>query len=62
MVAQSTTEVEFMTANSAGRDIAWLHNLLTKPSMLYIDNNSVIAVAKNPEHFGQLKHIQLHLC
>ena len=26
-----------------------------------MDNNSAIAVAKNPEHFGRLKHMQLRL-
>ena len=26
-----------------------------------MDNNSAIAVAKNPDHFGRLKHIQLCL-
>ena len=26
-----------------------------------MDNNSAIAVAKNPEHHGRLKHIQLRL-
>ena len=30
VVAQSTTEAEYITANSAGRDIAWLQNLLTQ--------------------------------
>ena len=37
------------------------YSLSKSPSMLYMDNNSAIAVAKNPEHFGQLKHIQLCL-
>ena len=69
VVAQSTTEAEYMAANQAGRDIAWMRNLLTEfgynlshsPSTLYMDNNSAIAVAKNPEHFGRLKHMQLRL-
>ena len=69
MVAQSTTEAEYIAANQAGRDIAWMRNLLFEfgynlshlPSTLYMDNNSAIAVAKNPEHHGRLKHIQLRL-
>ena len=69
VVAQSTTEAEYIAANQAGRDIAWMQNLLFDfdynlshlPSTLYMDNNSAIAVAKNPEHFGRLKHIQLRL-
>ena len=69
VVAQSTTEAEYIAANTAGREIAWMRNLLSEfgydlysaPSKLYMDNNSAIAVAKNPEHFGRLKHIQLRL-
>ena len=69
VVAQSTTEAEYIAANAAGRDIAWVRNLLTEfgyslsesPSTLYMDNNSAIAVAKNPEHHGRLKHMQLRL-
>ena len=69
VVAQSTTEAEYVAANQAGRDIMWMRNLLYEfgydlsdsPSTLYMDNNSAIAVAKNPEHFGRLKHIQLRL-
>ncbi|KZT30331.1 hypothetical protein NEOLEDRAFT_1025576, partial [Neolentinus lepideus HHB14362 ss-1] len=29
------------------------------PSMLYIDNQSALAVAKNPEHHGRMKHLDL---
>ena len=69
MVTHSTTEAEYIAANQAGRDIMWMRNLFTEfgydlsesPSTLFMDNNSAIAVAKNPEHFGRLKHIQLRL-
>ena len=69
VVAQSTTEAEYLAAVGAGRDIAWMRNLLTElgydlseaPSTLYMDNNSATAVDKNPEHHGHLKHIQLRL-
>ena len=69
MVTHSTTEAEYVAANQAGRDIMWMRNLFTEfgydlsesPSTLFMDNNSAIAVAKNPEHFGRLKHIQLRL-
>ena len=37
------------------------YDLSKQPSALYMDNNSAIAVAKNPEHFGRLKHIHLRL-
>ena len=29
------------------------------PSTLYIDNNSALQVAKNPEHHGRMKHLDL---
>ena len=53
----------------AGREIAWMRNLLTElgyyvsdhPTILHMDNNSTISVAKNPEHFGRLKHLDLRL-
>ena len=69
MVAQLTTEAESFAAVGAGWDIAWMQNLLTElgydlseaPLTLYMDNNSAIAVDKNPEHHGHLKHIQLRL-
>ena len=32
-----------------------------KPSILHIDNQSAISVAKNAEHFGRLKHIKLRM-
>ena len=69
VVAQSTTEAEYLAAVNAGRNIAWMRNLLSElgynlsssPSTLFMDNNSTIAVAKNPEHCERLKHIQLRL-
>jgi hypothetical protein len=29
------------------------------PSTLYIDNQSAVSVAKNPEHHGRIKHLDL---
>src|SRR5271156_4833866 len=66
IVALSTTEAEFAAATSAGQEILWLRNLLTElgyqmdsPSSLNIDNQSALSVAKNPEHHGQMKHLDL---
>ena len=43
-----------------------MHNLLsemrtpvTSSSKLYIDNQSAIQVAKNPQHHGRMKHLDL---
>jgi Reverse transcriptase (RNA-dependent DNA polymerase) len=66
IVALSTTEAEFVAATSAGQEILWLRNLFTEfgynmdtPSTLYIDNQSALSVAKNPEHHGRMKHLDL---
>ena len=49
-----------------GREIQSLKNLLgewgydvSKPSTLYIDNQSAIAVARDPQHHGRMKHMNL---
>ena len=31
------------------------------PSVLRMDNQSAIAVSKNPEHHGKMNHLSLHL-
>jgi hypothetical protein len=66
VVALSTTEAEYIAAVEAGKEIAWMRNILgefgykfTSPSTLFIDNQSAIAVAKNPEHHGKMKHLRL---
>ena len=59
IVALSTTEAKYMAASEAGKEIVWMHKMLqelgfpmTAPSVLYIDNQSAIQVAKHPEHHG----------
>jgi Reverse transcriptase (RNA-dependent DNA polymerase) len=66
IVALSTTEAEYVAATSAAQEILWLRNLFTElgykfdsPSTLYIDNQSALSVAKNPEHHGRMKHLDL---
>jgi hypothetical protein len=66
MVTLSTTEAEYIAAVGAGMEILWLRNLfselgyeLKSSSTLYIDNQSAVAVAKNPEHHGRIKHLDL---
>ena len=66
LVAQATTEAEYIAAVEAGKEIVWLCNLLEKmgffvssPSILHTDNQSAIQVAKNPEHHGCMKHLDL---
>ena len=66
IIALSTTEAEYISAVSAGQEILWLRNLLSElgyqcngPSTLYIDNKSAIAVGKNPDHHGRMKHLDI---
>jgi hypothetical protein len=66
IVTLSTTEAEYIAAVSAGQEILWLQNLFSKlgydvpnPSTLHIDDQSAVAVAKNPEHHGRIKHLDL---
>jgi hypothetical protein len=66
VIALSTTEAKFIAAVEAGKEILWMQNILkefdyqvTSPSTLWIDNQSCISVAKNPEHHGHMKHLDL---
>ena len=66
MVALSTTEAEFIAAVEAGKEMFWMRNLLqelgypvTSPSTFRIDNQSALSVAKNPEHHGRMKHMDM---
>ncbi|THH00740.1 hypothetical protein EW145_g7032 [Phellinidium pouzarii] len=66
IVTLSTTEAEYISAVQSGQEIIWLCNLLsefgyefTGPSTLYVDNQSALAVARNPEHHGRMKHLDL---
>jgi transposase InsO family protein len=67
MVTLSTTEAEYIAAVYAGQEILWLHNLFSEiglevkgSSKLHIDNQSAVSVAKNPEHHGRIKQLDLH--
>ena len=66
IVTLSTTEAEYIAAVQAAQEILWLRNLFIEfgytfstPSPLHIDNQSALSVAKNPEHHGRMKHLDL---
>ena len=66
IVALSTTEAEYVAAVEAGKEMLWMRNILVEfgydfsgPSKLQMDNQSAITVAKNPEHHGRMKHLDL---
>jgi hypothetical protein len=66
IVALSSTEAEYVATVSAGPEILWLRNLFSElgyislsSSTLHIDSNYALSVAKNPEHHGRMKHLDL---
>lgn len=66
MVTLSTTEAEYVAATSATKEVIWLRRLLKDfgcgcvgASDLYVDNQSAIKLAKNPEYHKRTKHIDI---
>ena len=64
IVAKSTTEAEYITANEAGLDSAWFWNFTSElgyppsgPTPLWLDNQSAIQVGKNTEHHSHMCHL-----
>jgi Reverse transcriptase (RNA-dependent DNA polymerase) len=62
--AQSSTEAEYMAGAHAAKEVAWLRAFLSEigrsqnsPTSLFIDNQSAIALAKNPKFHNRTKHI-----
>ena len=55
-----------MAACKAGKEIAWMRKMLQElgfpmptSSVLYMDNQLAIQVAKHPEHHGRMKQLDL---
>src|SRR6266436_6182710 len=66
VVAQSSMEAEYIAANSATHDTVWLRELLTQlgfpqknPADLFVDNQSAIRLANNPEFHQRSKHMDI---
>lgn len=66
LVTLSTTESEYVAAATAVKENIWLRNLskdlgtvCDKATTLYIDNQSAIRLAKNPEYHKRTKHIDV---
>lgn len=66
IVAQSTTEAEYVALAHATRDVLWLRQLFqelhfatTGPTALYEDNRSAVALANDPKFHERSKHIDL---
>ena len=65
-VATSSTEAEYIALFEAARESKWLRSLFLSigvvlPSMplIYGDNDGAMASAKDPMHFGKMKHMNV---
>ena len=66
LVSLSTTESEYVAVTHAAKEAIWIRMFLgdilcplTKPMVLYCDNQSAIAVAKNDQYHARTKHIDI---
>src|ERR1700719_3665240 len=66
LVAQSSTEAEYIAAVTAAREIFWLRSFLTEvgaaepgATRLWLDNMSMIAITKNNKFHARTKHIDI---
>ena len=66
IVANSTTEAEYIAASDAAKEAVWIKKFITElgavpsitnPIDLYCDNNGAIAQAKEPRSHKRSKHI-----
>ena len=65
-VALSTAEAEYIALAAAAQEAVWLRQLTTdltcspeKASIIYEDNQSAIAMTKNPQFHGREKHVDI---
>ena len=65
-VALSSTEAEYMALAHATKEAIWVKQLLSElwahgsgPYVINVDNQSCIALAKNPEFHARSKHIDI---
>ncbi|GJR15741.1 putative ribonuclease H-like domain-containing protein [Tanacetum coccineum] len=65
MVANSTTETEYVAASSCCGQVLWIQNQLLDygynfmHTKIYIDNESSICIVKNPIFHSKTKHIEI---
>lgn len=64
-VALSSTEAEYMALTQASKEAIWIRRLLLElgqpdePVLINVDNQSCMALAKNPEFHARSKHIDI---
>jgi hypothetical protein len=65
-IALSSTEAEYIASAHAAKEVVWLRRLLAElglsiddPTVLHMDSQSAIAIAKNPQFHDRTKHIEV---
>jgi len=65
-IALSSTEAKYRITAHTTKEIIWLRHLISElhqplpsPTILYINNQSTIAIIKNPEFHDHIKHIKV---
>jgi len=64
LIAQSSTEAEYLAANYAGREARWLQNLIESLGIItditiYCDNQSTLKLIRNPSFHSRSKHFEV---
>ncbi|GJZ27885.1 hypothetical protein Tco_0572532 [Tanacetum coccineum] len=62
VVANSTTEAEYIAASNCYRQVLWIQNQLLDYGYnlkIHIDNESTICIVKNPVFYSKTKHIKI---
>ncbi|GJZ34633.1 hypothetical protein Tco_0580450 [Tanacetum coccineum] len=65
MVANSTTEAEYITASHCCDQVLWIQNQMLdygynfRQTKIHVDNESAICVVKNPVYHSKTKHIEI---
>jgi hypothetical protein len=67
LVTLSTTEAEYVAATHASKEALWLQKLIrelfplmTRPMMLYCDNQAMLRLIEDDNYHAQTKHIDVH--
>ena len=64
-VALSTVEAEYVALSGVTQEAVWLKQLnldltgISEPVVIYEDNQSAIAIARNPQFHGRVNHINI---
>ncbi|CAA0805773.1 cysteine-rich RLK (RECEPTOR-like protein kinase) 8 [Striga hermonthica] len=68
VVAQSTAKAKFIAANAAVNQAIWIRKILedlhmkqTEPTEIFVDNQTTIAISKDPVFHGKTKHFNIRL-